>query len=68
MGLNRLNVELENYNNQARIQAEHYSSKNYADRVLEVYNRAIKEKKSSLDGVVLDKLKSSLLSTYKDLF
>lgn len=29
---------------QARIQAEHYSSKNYAERVLEVYNRAIKEK------------------------
>ena len=30
--------------------------------------RAIKEKKSSLDDMVLDKLKSSLLSTYKDLF
>lgn len=36
--------ELERYNKQARIQAEHYSSKNYADRVLEVYKRAIKEK------------------------
>lgn len=36
--------ELERYNKQARIQAEHYSSKNYADRVLEVYQRAIKEK------------------------
>ena len=33
------------YDKQARIQSEHYSSKNYADRVLEVYNRAIKEKK-----------------------
>lgn len=32
-------------NRQARIQAEHYSSSNYASRVLEVYNRAIKEKK-----------------------
>lgn len=31
-------------NRQARIQAEHYSSGNYASRVLEVYNRAIKEK------------------------
>lgn len=38
--------ELERFNKQARIQAEHYSSKNYADRVLEVYERAIKEKKS----------------------
>lgn len=34
-------------NKQARIQAEHYSSNNYAERVLEVYNRAIKEKKES---------------------
>ena len=30
--------------------------------------KAIKEKKNSLDDVILDKLKSSLLSTYKDLF
>ena len=30
--------------------------------------KAIKEKKNSLDDIVLDKLKSSLLSTYKDLF
>ena len=30
--------------------------------------RAIKEKKNSLDDVVLDKLKNNLLSTYKDLF
>lgn len=36
--------ELNWFNKQARIQAEHYSSKNYADRVLEVYHRAIKEK------------------------
>lgn len=35
---------LARFNKQARIQAEHYSSKNYADRVLEVYQRAIKEK------------------------
>lgn len=33
-------------NKQARIQAEHYSSDNYAERVLEVYQRAIKEKQS----------------------
>ena len=37
--------ELENYDNQARIQAEQYSSSHYASRVLDVYNRAIKEKK-----------------------
>ena len=36
--------ELKKFDKQARIQAEHYSSKNYADRVLEVYQRAIKEK------------------------
>lgn len=38
--------ERNHFNKQARIQAEHYSSKNYAERVLEVYNRAIKEKES----------------------
>ena len=38
--------KLEKFDKQARIQAEHYSSKNYADRVLEVYERAIKEKES----------------------
>jgi 1,2-diacylglycerol 3-alpha-glucosyltransferase len=36
--------ELARFDKQARIQAEHYSSKNYGDRVLEVYHRAIKEK------------------------
>lgn len=35
-------------NKQARIQAEHYSSTNYAIRVLEVYNRAIKDKENNL--------------------
>lgn len=38
--------ELENYDKQARIQAEQYSSNHYASRVLDVYNRAIKEKKN----------------------
>ena len=36
--------ELEKFDKQARIQAETYSSKYYGERVLEVYNRAIKEK------------------------
>ncbi len=37
--------ELEKLCKQARIQAETYSSKYYAERVLEVYRRAIREKK-----------------------
>ena len=44
------NDKLEYLNKQARIQAEHYGSKNYADRVLEVYERAIKEKKEQKVG------------------
>ena len=36
--------ELSKFDKQARIQAETYSSKYYAERVLEVYHRAIKEK------------------------
>ena len=52
--------ELERFNKQARIQAEHYSSKNYADRVLEVYRRAIKEKKEENRFGILSKL-------YKDI-
>lgn len=38
-------------NKQARIQAEHYSSKNYAEQVLEVYDRAIKEKNDHRFGI-----------------
>ena len=37
---------LERYSSQARIQAEHCSSKSYAERVLEVYNRAIIDKRN----------------------
>ena len=37
--------KLQRFNNQARIQAETYNSKYYAEKVLKVYNRAIKEKK-----------------------
>jgi 1,2-diacylglycerol 3-alpha-glucosyltransferase len=36
--------KLKGYDKEARIQAEHYSSSNYADRVLEVYKRAIIDK------------------------
>ena len=38
--------KLTKLNNQARIQSEQYSSNFYAERVLEVYKRAIKTKKS----------------------
>ena len=40
------NALLQKYNNQARIQAEHCSSNSYAERVLEVYKRAILDKKA----------------------
>ena len=36
--------ELEHFNKQARIQAEHYGSRQYGQQVLDVYLRAIKEK------------------------
>lgn len=48
--------ELEKFDKQARIQAEHYSSKSYADRVLEVYQRAIKEKQSENRYGILSKI------------
>lgn len=48
--------ELERYNKQARIQAEHYSSKNYGDRVLEVYQRAIKEKNNENRFGIISKI------------
>lgn len=38
------NTLRQRYSKQARIQAEHYSSTSYADRVVEVYNRAIIDK------------------------
>ena len=40
------NALLQKYNNQARIQAEHCSSTSYAERDLEVYKRAILDKKA----------------------
>ena len=48
--------ELARFDKQARIQAEHYSSKNYADRVLEVYERAIKEKEEENRFGVISKI------------
>ena len=53
--------ELQRLDRQARIQAETYSSKYYAERVLEVYNRAIKEKANEkrfgILSVIVNKVK-----------
>ena len=48
--------ELKRIDKQARIQAEHYSSKSYADRVIEVYQRAIKEKEMENRFGILSKI------------
>ena len=44
--------ELERFGKQARIQAETYGLKFYAERVLDVYRRAIREKKNKKRGIV----------------
>lgn len=48
------------YNNQARIQAEHCSSRSYARSVLEVYERAIKEKESQKKQGIFTKIINKL--------
>ena len=54
-------TEIESYAKQARVQAEHCSSRNYAERVLEVYDRAIKEKnKEEKYGII-----SKILNIFK---
>ena len=57
--------ELQRFDKQARIQAEHYSSKNYADRVLEVYNRAIKEKQEENRFGFFSKIYKSIKERFK---
>ena len=56
--------ELEYFNKQARIQAETYSSRYYAERVAEVYNRAIKEKaeekRFGIFTVIINKIKEAM--------
>ena len=44
------------FNQQARIQAEHCSSKAYATRVLEVYERAIKDKEAEYRYGIISKI------------
>ena len=57
--------ELQYLNKQARIQAEHYGSKNYADRALEVYERAIKEKKEQNRFGIFSKIAKVIKEIFK---
>ena len=57
--------ELARFDKQARIQAEHYSSKNYAERVLEVYQRAIKEKEEDNRFGILSKIVKQIKERWK---
>ncbi len=52
-------------NKQARIQAEHYSSSNYAERVLEVYKRAIKEKQEENRFGIFSKIAKTIKGEHK---
>jgi len=58
--------ELQKFNHQARIQAEHYSSKSYAQKVLEVYERAIKEKESKNRFGLISKIFKDLKEKFND--
>ena len=58
--------ELEKLNKQARIQAETYSSKFYAERVLEVYKRAIKEKQGENRFGIVSKIAKSIKEKFND--
>ena len=57
--------ELEVFNKQARIQAETYSSKYYAERVLAVYNRAILEKKQANRFGIISKIAKNIRERIK---
>ena len=57
--------ELEKFDKQARIQAETYSSKYYGERVLEVYQRAIKEKKEEDRYGIFSKIVKNVKERWK---
>ena len=65
LSLYKDNEKLEYLNKQARIQAEHYSSKNYADRAIEVYERAIKEKKEEGRYGIISKIIKTIKGVFK---
>ena len=54
------NTLRQKYNRQARLQAEHCSSKFYAERVLEVYKRAIIDKKEESSKGLISKLRKKV--------
>ena len=57
--------ELARIDNQARIQAEHYGSRNYAISVLEVYERAIKTKESQYRFGIFSKIYKGIKEMFK---
>ena len=57
--------ELARIDNQARIQAEHYGSKNYAISVLEEYERAIKTKESQYRFGIFSKIYKGIKEMFK---
>ena len=57
--------ELSKFDKQARIQAETYSSKYYAERVLKVYNRAIKEKKEENRFGIISKIAKAIKEKFE---
>ena len=57
--------ELEKFDKQARIQAETYSSKYYAERVLEVYNRAIKGKQEENRYGIISRIAKSIKEKFQ---
>lgn len=58
--------ELERLNRQARIQSETYSSRFYAERVLDVYKRAINEKKKEHRFGIVSKIAKSIKEKFND--
>jgi len=57
--------ELAKFDHQARIQAETYSSKYYAERVLEVYNRAIKGKQEENRFGIISKIAKAIKEKFE---
>ncbi|MBQ6497115.1 MAG: glycosyltransferase [Bacilli bacterium] len=58
-------TELKKLDKQARIQAESYSSKYYADKVLAVYQRAIKEKENENRFGIISKIAKNIKERLK---
>ena len=58
--------DLERLNRQARIQSETFSTKFYAERVLEVYKRAINEKKKEHRFGIVSKIAKSIKEKFND--